>query len=290
MYKLIAIDIDGTLLNSYGEITKENKDAINFALSKNVEVVLTSGRMPNAILPIANEVKANKYIISGNGAQVYDIQNDKIVFSNYMTKQKVLEIIEICEKNSVFYNVYTNNTILTKSLNYNVLFYHNENKKNSEEKKININIIDDIYKYIKEYKNDDLLKITICDNNKFVFKSIMNKLKEVNNVDILDVSHMSKKIIKHGSQEHEIAYYYTEVTNKNVNKWNAIKKLIEILEINEKEVIAIGDNVNDREMIINSGMGIAPKNSSLQMQKIANIVVSSNNESGVSEAIYKFIK
>ena len=149
MYKLIAMDIDGTLLNSYGEVTDKNKQAINMALQKNIEVVLTSGRMPKAILPIANEINANKYIISGNGAAIYDVQRDEIIYNNYMSKKKLLEIIYICEKNSVFYNLYTNNVILTKSINYNILFYHNENKKNPENKKIKINIIDDIYRYIE---------------------------------------------------------------------------------------------------------------------------------------------
>ncbi len=289
MYKLIAIDIDGTLLNSYGEVTEENKKAINMALQKNVEIVLTSGRMPKAILPIANEVNANKYIISGNGAAIYDIQNDKIIYNNYLSKKKVLEIIDICEKNSMFYNVYTNNVILTKSLNFNILFYHSENKKNPENKKININITNDIYKYVKEYEGEDILKITICDNDETVFKSIINKLKQIKNVDILEVAHMSRKIIKHGSEEHEIAYYYTEVTNQNVNKWTAISELIGKLGIQKEEVIAIGDNVNDKEMIQNAGIGIVTGNSSPQMQKIADEVVASNNENGVAEAINRHV-
>ena len=215
MYKLIAMDIDGTLLNSYGEVSLKNKEAIELALKKNIEVVLTSGRMPKAILPIANEIKADKYIISGNGATIYDVQNDKIIYNSYLTKKKVLEIIDICEKNSMFYNVYTNDVILTKSLSYNILFYHNENKRNPEDKKIKINIVDDIYKYVEEYGKEDFLKVTICDNDKFVFRSIMNKMKNIKNVDVLEVAHMSRKIIRHGSEEHEIAYYYTEITNKN---------------------------------------------------------------------------
>ena len=137
MYKLITIDIDGTLLNCYGEVTEKNKQAINMALEKNIQVVLTSGRMPKAILPIANEINANKYIISGNGAAIYDVEKDETIYNNYMSKKKVLEIIDICEKNSMFYNVYTNNVILTKSLNYNILYYHAENKKNPDDKKIN---------------------------------------------------------------------------------------------------------------------------------------------------------
>ena len=289
MYKLIAMDIDGTLLNSYGEVSLKNKEAIELALKKNIEVVLTSGRMPKAILPIANEIKADKYIISGNGAAIYDVQKDKIIYNSYLTKKKVLEIIDICEKNSMFYNVYTNDVILTKSLSYNILFYHNENKRNPEDKKIKINIVDDIYKYVEEYGKEDFLKVTICDNDKFVFRSIMNKIKNIKNVDVLEVAHMSKKIIRHGSEEHEIAYYYTEITNKNVNKWTALKELLQLLGIKKEELITIGDNVNDKEMIENAGLGIVTGNASPEMKKIADETVASNNEDGVAEAILEHI-
>ena len=289
MYKLIAMDIDGTLLNSYGEVSLKNKEAIELALKKNIEVVLTSGRMPKAILPIANEIKADKYIISGNGAAIYDVQNDKIIYNSYLTKKKVLEIIDICEKNSMFYNVYTNDVILTKSLSYNILFYHNENKRNPEDKKIKINIVDDIYKYVEEYGKEDFLKVTICDNDKFVFRSIMNKMNNIKNVDVLEVAHMSRKIIRHGSEEHEIAYYYTEITNKNVNKWTALKELLQLLGIKKEELITIGDNVNDKEMIENAGLGIVTGNASPEMKKIADETVASNNEDGVAEAILKHI-
>ena len=289
MYKLIAMDIDGTLLNSYGEVSLKKKESIELALKKNIEVVLTSGRMPKAILPIANEIKADKYIISGNGAAIYDVQNDKIIYNSYLTKKKVLEIIDICEKNSMFYNVYINDVILTKSLSYNILFYHNENKRNPEDKKIKINIVDDIYKYVEEYGKEDFLKVTICDNDKFVFRSIMNKMKNIKNVDVLEVAHMSRKIIRHGSEEHEIAYYYTEITNKNVNKWTALKELLQLLGIKKEELITIGDNVNDKEMIENAGLGIVTGNASPEMKKIADETVASNNEDGVAEAILKHI-
>ena len=196
---------------------------------------------------------------------------------------------EKTQKNSMFYNVYTNDVILTKSLNYNILFYYNENKKNPEDKKIKINIVDDICKYVEEYGKDDFLKITICDNDKFVFKSIMSKMKNIKNIDVLEVAHMSKKIIKHGSEEHEIAYYYTEITNKNVNKWTALEVLLKKLEIKKEELITIGDNVNDKEMIENAGLGIVVGNSSPEMKRIADETVASNNEDGVAEAILKHI-
>lgn len=289
MFKLITIDIDGTLLNSYGEVTDRNKQAIQKALDKNIDVVLTSGRMPKAILPIASEINSNKYLISGNGAAIYDIQNDEIIYNNYMSKKKVLEIIDICEKNSMFYNIYTNNSVLTKSLNYNILYYHNENKKKPEDKRIKINVIDDLQEYVKNYQGDDFLKFTICDNDKMVFKSIINKLKTIRDIDVLEVSHMSKKIIKHGTEDFEISYFYTEITNNNVNKWSAIEELIKILNITKEEVLAIGDNINDKEMIQNAKIGVVTGNSSPLMKEIADEVVASNNESGVAEAIEKYM-
>lgn len=285
MYKLIAMDMDGTLLNSYGKVSLENKQAIKQALEKNIEVVLASGRIPEAIIPYAEEIEANKYLISGNGAQIYDIQNKKIIYSNYLSKEKVLETIEVCEKNSMFYSIFTNNTILTKSINYNVLFYLNENKKNPESKQININVLDDIYSYVKEYQDEDFLKITICDNNEFVFKGIMNKLKTIKNIDILEVETMSRKEITKGSNKYEIEYYYLEITKENVNKWEAIKTLIKMLGIKQEEVIAIGDNMNDIEMINGAGLGIALGNSSPRVKEYANKVVASNDENGVAQAI-----
>ena len=87
-----------------------------------------------------------------------------------------MEIIKICEENSISYNVYTDKTILATSLKYNVLYYYKENLKKEENKKTNINIVKDMYEYVKEMKEDKFLKITVCDDNKTVFNYIM-KLK-----------------------------------------------------------------------------------------------------------------
>ena len=71
-------------------------------------------------------------MIAGNGAVVYDIQNDKIIYEKYIPKSKAIEIIKICEQNSIFYDVYTNKSIIASSLRYNVLYYYKENLKKEE--------------------------------------------------------------------------------------------------------------------------------------------------------------
>ena len=149
MYKLITIDLDGTLLNRYGEVTEYTKDIIKKTTNKGVLVVLASGRISESVLTIAEEIGADKYYISGNGSVLYDMQKDEILYENYLTKEKVLEIIELCDKNSIYYNIYTENAVLAKSLNYNVAFYNYENTKKSSDKKTDINIVEDMYNYIK---------------------------------------------------------------------------------------------------------------------------------------------
>ena len=106
MYKLIAIDLDGTLLNSHGEITENTKKILKKCSEKGIEIVLASGRPVDSIKVILDEIGCGRYFIAGNGALIYDIQEDKVIYENFLNKEKVLEIIKICEENSITYNVY----------------------------------------------------------------------------------------------------------------------------------------------------------------------------------------
>ncbi len=290
MYKLIAIDLDGTMLNSYGIVTENTKNTISKIIESGVDIIIASGRPIDSIKAIAKEIKSKKYFIAGNGALVYDIQKDEIIYEKNMSKEKVLEIIKICEENSIFYNVYTNKTILSKSLKHNVLYYHKENLKKEENKKTNINIVSNMYEYVKNLKEDKFLKITICDESKTIFNSIIRKLREIAEIEVLDVEHMSRKIIKQGTEDIPIEYYYTEISLANVDKWNAIEFLIEKLKIKPEEVIAIGDNINDKKMIENAGLGIAMKGSTPLVTEVADDIAESNNEEGVSKILQKYYK
>ena len=290
MYKLVAIDLDGTLLNSYGEVSNKNKETIKKAMvEKNVEVILASGRPIMSVKNLANEIGCNNYMICGNGAITYDIQNEEIIYDKFLEKSKVLQIIRICEENSIFYNVYTKDTILTKNLNYNILFYNQENAYKTEDKKTRITIMQNIEEYVKNRQEEDYLKITICDESKVIFASIIRKLKEIKDVDVLEVEHMSRKMIKDGTENVAIGYYYTEITNTNVDKWQAIENLIQKLGINKEEVMTIGDNINDSQMVKNAGLGVMMGNSAPYIKEMADVVVQDNDNDGVAEAIENYI-
>lgn len=289
MYKLVAIDLDGTLLNSYGEVSDENKQAIKNAINKGVEVVLSSGRIGDSVESIANELGANNYYISGNGSMLYNMKEEKIEYENFISKEKMLKLIKICDENSIYYSIYTENMVITKSLKYNVVFYNYENSKKAFDKRTNINIVQNIYEYVENLEDNKFLKITICDDSEIIFSRIIEKFKKINNIDVLEVSHMSRKIIKDGTEEVPIEYYYTEITNKNVDKWTAIEYLIEKLNIKKEEVIAIGDNMNDKLMIKNAGVGVAMGQSNPIIKEMADVVTQDNNNNGVANILNKII-
>ena len=145
--------------------------------------------------------------------------------------------------------------------------------------------IENIYEYLKNSEYDNFSKITICDATEAIFRGIVEKLRKIKDIEVLDVAHMSNKTIEIQGETHNLQYYYTETTAKNVNKWNAIEKLIEKLNRKKEEVVTIGDNVNDKEMLENAGLGIAMGNSAPYIKEIADVVVSDNNNDGVAEAI-----
>ena len=219
------------------------------------------GRTIDSIENISLEIGATNYLISGNGAAVYDIKSKEIIYSKFLSKQQIIKIAEICEENSIYYNIYTDKEIIAKNLSYNILYYHNENLKKPEDKRTYINIVPNILSYIKNLENSNFLKVTICDEDINIFNAIIKKIKSLDKFDVLDVEYMSKKRIRRGTEEFFVEYYYTEITNEDVDKWTAIEFLLKKLNISPEEVVAIGDNFNDRRMIENSGLGIVMGNS-----------------------------
>mgnify|MGYP005802546529 FL=1 len=289
MYKLVAIDLDGTMLNHYGEISERTKETVRRCIEKGVEIVLASGRPIDSIKTIAEELGIKGYFIAGNGALVYDIRKNEMIYENYIKKEKVLEIIKICEENSIAYNVYTDKVILTTNLKFNVLYYYKENLKKEENKQTNISIVENMYEYVENMKDEKFLKITICDQNDTIFHSIIKKLKEINDIEVLDISHMARKIIKQGTEEIPVEYFYTEISASNVDKWEAIEFLRKRMGLAKEEIMTIGDNINDKKMIENAGMGIAMKSSTMEILKIARDITETNDNDGVAIALEKYV-
>ena len=289
MYKLVAIDLDGTLLNEYSMIPESTIEVLREARDKGVEIVLASGRPANSIITFARNIGIDNYLIAGNGSLLYDIQNEEKLFDAFFSKQHALQIATICEENSVYYNAYTEREIIADSLKYNALVYEKENLNKPEGQKTYINIVPNIKEYIENSDSNEYLKMTICDSSQIVFGNIIRKLEEVKDVEILKPEWMSKKYFKHGTTEFSLQYYFSEITKKDINKWVAIEELAKRLGIKQEEIIAIGDNVNDEGMVKHAGLGVAMANAADDVKAVADYITDDYKNEGVRKAIEKFI-
>lgn len=288
MYKLIAIDIDGTLLNSNGELTEKTKEIIKRVVNKKVKVVLTSGRVTTSVKAIADKINADRYIICDNGASIYDIEEEKTIWSKEIDKKTVLDLMNICVENNIYYMVFTDKEIVVKDLRHMALaFYmqrHNCNDEATGISEIKYGGIEYVSKVDRPIR-----RIVVCDQDRVIYNSIVNKLKNFEGVELLAAPHVSNKIVKNGDQKMIISYSYAEILPKSTNKWTAIKELIKNIGIKDEEVIAIGDNFNDISMLQNAGLGIAMNNGAPVAKEVASVVAPSNDEDGVATILERYI-
>ena len=284
MYKLIAIDIDGTLLNSKSELTERTCNALKKASDKGIYVILTSGRMSSIIKNFCNEIGANKFLIAENGASIVDLQTNEIIYKNYMPKEIVLQIVDLCIENNIYYMVYTDKELIVKDLKHMALFFNKQNYNPNAR----IRTVHAGRDYI-ESLDDNFTKMMICDEDRSVYNAIVNKLSKNPYIDVTPVPHISSKKIVVGEEEKTIEYSYADIAEKGTNKWTTIEKIMNRLNIKQDEVIAIGDNTNDIMMVKNAGLGVAMGNGIDSIKEVADVVAKSNDEDGVAEIVEKYI-
>lgn len=289
MYKFVAIDIDGTLLNSSGELSERTISAVKRTTDNGVRVVLTSGRVTNSVEMIAEKVNADKYLICDNGASIYDVTQNKTIWSREIEKSTVLELIKTCIENDIYYMVFTDKEIIVKDLRHMALAFYKQRHNCKDEatgvtqfKYAGLEYIEKIEKPIR--------RIVVCDQDRTIYNSIVKKLTKFNDIELMASPHISNKIIKEPGKTIILSYSYAEILPKNANKWSAIKELISrIGGISESEVMAIGDNFNDVSMIENAGLGVAMNNGATVAKEVARVVAPTNDEDGVAAVLERYI-
>lgn len=288
MYKFVAIDIDGTLLNSRGQLSERTKEIVRRVTKTGVKIVLTSGRVTSSTKKIAEELNVDRYMICDNGASIYDRLENKVLFEAHIDKKTVLEILDTCIENNIYYMVFTPTKIIVKDLKHMALAFYKQRHHCKDEATGISEIIYGGREYIEE-TNENFTRIIVCDQDRAIYKSIVNKLKNYDSVDLMAAPHVSNKKIVEDGKEIFLSYSYAELLPKNTNKWIAIENLINKLNIKPSEVIAIGDNFNDIDMIKNAGLGVAMNNGSPVAKEVASVVAPSNDRDGVAIVLEQYI-
>lgn len=266
MIKLLCLDLDGTVLNSEGEISNKNILAIRKAIKNGIKVVIVSGR-PNCFASmIANKIDPSVGYITFNGA-FYKLGDNEKYFS--IPKIATKKIAELAKK----YNVRTffknrNLSLCTKSdpktLNYDD--FRDETPVNDRmDLYYNVDIVD----YLAHH-DFEVLKILTWDDE------YLDMQEEVLNIEGINVF----------CHEHE---GYFELCSSETNKGKAIQNLVDNMEIDIEEVMAIGDSFNDISMFEVVGTSIAMGNAPDKIKEITDYVTKSNDENGVAEVINKVL-
>lgn len=278
MYKMIVIDLDGTLLNDEKEVSKENIDMINKAyLEKGVISVIATGRSYMCAEHIANIAgeSFSQYIIASTGSIIKDNKKGIDLNKQCITNESIVEIIEIAKKYNFKYIIDIGSKVIANG--------RLVNQEKLEKIGQPYEIREDIISYFKN-NNISGITITIIGKEQELIE-LKEKLSEMKDLEITDIC---KSIDVKEDKTKEVVSYI-DIISKGVTKQKAIKILANYLNINKDEIIVIGDGGNDIPMFETAGLKIAMANSIEIVKQKADYITSNNNENGVAKAIRKFI-
>ena len=272
-YKIVFIDIDGTLVNDEKQIPKENIETIKKLKTKGIEVVLASGRPYHSIEKYSNIAGAMPYIIGSNGGVVVNYKEDKLLYNANIDKPLALEILKFVKANNLF-------TAITLSGN---LVLENEMYSLTKENRDELIVVNSLEEYLKN-TNESIIKFSIMSDNKEDLQIAREKLINKFNITITNVDTfvIPNKYRKAGKNP-----YIMDIMKEYVNKGEAIKKLCKYLNLNTQEAIIFGDGLNDIELFELDAYKVAMKNAKDKIKEMADFVTISNNEAGVAYKLNK---
>ncbi|MFL0249723.1 Cof-type HAD-IIB family hydrolase [Clostridium neuense] len=277
-YKLLCLDMDGTVLSDEKKVTKENLDAIKAAHSLGVKIAICTGRLFANARVYADMFGIKAPIIASNGAYIRDKDSDEVIYKSVLGKEKSKQLYSIVEKYGflLFFNE-CDCVISTKKFDDNKNIYVKMNKELPEDRRVRLVYTENMQDTI-EKEGDEILKCICIDR-----EAIKN-----NNYDKLNAAR--EEIKKVGGFEIASSFRDNfEVMCSGVSKGSAVKVLADFYGIKQEEVMCIGDNENDLSMIEYAGMGVAMGNAEESVKKVSNYITDTNNNSGVAKAINKFI-
>lgn len=268
MIKLVALDLDGTIVNEQLEISAATMQMLQRVQDeKGVKVILATGRMFPSTLPFARTLGLKEPVISYQGAMIRDIADllenvlhHPILFHQTIELDVAKALMGFITEQSLHANVYVNDQLFTTHLNPHSKYYQNISG-------------------VVPQEAEDLLSVLTAPPSKVMI--IDDRCDEI-------VQALRSQFSAHVSVC-KSRYNYCEIVHQSVSKWQAIQHLLTQWQIRPEEVMAIGDQENDLPMILGAGIGVAMGNAPDEIKAQANYVTEDVNADGAAKAIEKFV-
>lgn len=265
-YRILVLDLDGTLTNQKKEITEHTRETLIRAQEAGVKIVLASGRPTYGIMPLARQLELDKYegyILAYNGGQIIDCKTGELMYENVLDPA-VYPYLYQCAKSNGF-----------QILSYKGEYIISEDAENQ---------------YVK---HEAFL-------NRMPSKTVPNFLDIINFpvakcLIVGDPEPLAKlePVMKEKLQDKMNVFrsepFFLELVPRGIDKARCLSVLLQELDMTPQEMIACGDGFNDLSMIEYAGMGVAMANAQEVVKKAANYITLSNEEDGVAYAVEEFI-
>ena len=265
-YKVLALDIDGTLTNSEKKITERTKRAVDAAAERGVKIVIASGRPVQGIREFARELRLEEndgYILSFNGGRLISCRTGEIIHDMKLPLEYLPEIYALSKEYGVNLMSYEGDDLITETPDDEFL---------AIEARINglgIKKVDNLVEHI----NFPINKCLMLGEGNYLAE--VEKKVHAALCDRMDVYRSEP--------------YFLEILPKGVDKAKALERLLNMLGSSREELMACGDGFNDLTMIRYAGLGVAMANARDEVKESADYVTCSNDEDGVAAAIERFI-
>ncbi len=292
MYKMLALDMDGTLLDDEQKISLNNKLAIKKAIEKGIHIVLASGRHYKGLIPYLKELKLyneNSYSVTCSGAIIMKNGVNVIIYEKHIDTEDLKLMHRTCEKLDIDMCAYSKDGLLIH--HENLLSRYDSVANNTELSKVNFENLDE---------DINVVKLNIINESNEIASEIIEYFPtiKIDNYTIRDKKKFNKNLLnelwrfpKEIVDKYNIVKplpFFVEIFNKNINKAVGIKIIADRLGINMNEVIAMGDSGNDVHMLEAAGLGIAMANGSYEAKEAADELTLRNGEDGVAHIINKY--
>lgn len=264
-YRLLALDLDGTLTNSKKEITPPTREALIRIQENGIKVVLASGRPTTGVLPLARELELERfgsYILSFNGGRITDCRSQEIIYNRLLPKNIAAPLFEIVSHYDVDLVGYSNGAILSGL---------HTNQYTELESRINGLPIQQAVPFTEHIE---------AENNKFLVTGEPD-----------EISRVRKELIPHFHGLLNIYCsdpFFLEIMPQNIDKAHSLGKLLSSIGLTADQMICCGDGYNDITMIESAGLGVAMANAQPAVKEVADYITLSNDDDGILHVIQQF--
>lgn len=269
--KLIALDLDGTTLNKDGELSLENKAAIEIAIEKGVHVVIATGRCFDALPEEIIKIKGIRYAITSNGAQIRDFKKGIAIYNNCIDAKAIQSVYDLLVQYNHMIEIFVDGSAYMEASVYYQIKNNGISFRHRDYVVETRNPVEDVLGFMLKNRSG-IENINIFFETKEEKEKMRPKLEQLKNVTMTTSLEAN-----------------WELGGDSTSKATALHELNNILGVNKNEVMACGDSANDGAMLDLAGLPIAVGNAKEVIKKRAKFIARSNHENGVAQAINKFV-